>query len=89
MPNNNYSLLKRTLKLDVATGWLLKDAGDDFFPDAIYYAELKDGADDYVTQKVHRLFQFDTAQFRREYVPKKHYSLEKRSGYRLPTGFFI
>jgi hypothetical protein len=71
MPKSDYSLLKQTLKLEVAAGWLLKDAEDDFYPDTIYYSEFKDGAADYIKQKAHRLFQFDTVPFHREYVPKK------------------
>ncbi len=77
MPDIDYSELKRTLNLEVAIDWLLQDVNDDFFPDPIYYAEIKEHKADYIAQRQHRFLQIDSVQHGKEFVPKKNLMLRE------------
>ncbi len=59
MKSDNYPLLKRTLRLDVAASWLLEDVKDDFFPDPNLYREIGKKPSEYLKEREHRILQFE------------------------------
>lgn len=67
---NDYNTLKETLKLDVALRWLLEDAKDDFYPDAIGWQDLIDPNSSYLERRRHRILQFDSISYIMDHVPK-------------------
>lgn len=71
MPDLDYPTLKSALAYPVALEWLIKDARDDFFPDPIWYADLKKAGNEYVERRQHRLLQIDSIPHLVERVPKK------------------
>lgn len=66
----NYQLVKRLLHLEVAGKWLLKDSEDDFFPDALHFADITTQLGDYLSQREHRLLQIDSYPCVLDYAPK-------------------
>ena len=67
----NYQLLKRTLDLRTAINWLPPDSNDDFFPDPIWWADLRRFPDEFLAKREHRILQADTLPHLTEAVPKK------------------
>jgi hypothetical protein len=55
-----YQLLKNTLELARAGRWLIRDSEDDFFPDALHFADIQTKLDQYIVQREHRYLQVDT-----------------------------
>jgi hypothetical protein len=67
----NYTLLKRSLDLTTAIRWLPQDSSDDFYPDPIGWADIKQYPDEFLAKREHRIMQADTFAHLKEYVPKK------------------
>lgn len=65
-----YQLLKSTLDLAHAGKWLVRDSEDDFFPDALHFADIQTKLDQYITQREHRYLQIDTIAHLMDFVPK-------------------
>jgi len=68
----NFPLLKKSLDLSCAAKWLIEDAKDDFFPDALGFREIKHLETEYLSQREHRIFQLHSFPSRTEYVPKSN-----------------
>lgn len=66
----NYQLLKSTLNLIHAGKWLVRDTEDDFYPDALHFADIQERLDDYVAKREHRYLQIDVIAHRMDSVPK-------------------
>src|SRR4030042_4123732 len=66
----NYALLKSSLNLSVAVGWLSEDSKDDFFPDAFMFRDVHNVKADYLEQRQHRILQADVIPSIMEYTPK-------------------
>ena len=67
----NYPLLKSALNLRTAIRWLPQDSLDDFFPDPIWWADIKQYPDEFLVKRDHRILQADTLPHLVESVPKK------------------
>ena len=71
MPNISHNQILAAMQTPTAITWMLRDARDDFFPDPIDYADLKDRETEYLTRRSHRLLQLDSLPHLVELVPKK------------------
>ncbi len=67
----NYQLLKQSLDLKTAIRWLPRDSSDDFYPDPIWWADLKQFPDEFLAKREHRILQADSLPHLTEMVPKK------------------
>lgn len=67
----NYPLLKKSLDLKAAIRWLPRDSHDDFYPDPIGWADIREFPDEYLEKREHRILQADALPHLTEYVPKK------------------
>lgn len=65
-----YQLLKNTLALAKAGKWLVRDTEDDFFPDALHFADIQTNLEDYLAQREHRFLQIDVIAHLTDFVPK-------------------
>jgi hypothetical protein len=66
----NYQIVKRALSLEKASKWLVKDSTDDFFPDALDFADVTQHIDGFLEQRRHRILQIDSFPYVSDYVPK-------------------
>ena len=65
-----YQIVKKTLNLSHAGKWLQRDSEDDFFPDALNFADIQSKLEEYVVQREHRYLQIDTIAHLMDSVPK-------------------
>ncbi|MCX6177779.1 MAG: reverse transcriptase domain-containing protein [Chlorobiales bacterium] len=65
-----YQILKNTLDIAHAGKWLVRDSEDDFFPDALHFADIQAKLNDYLSQREHRYLQIDTISHLTDSVPK-------------------
>ena len=65
-----YQLLKKCLALDAAGKWLVRDSQDDFFPDALNFADVEATLTEYLAQRQHRVLQIDSLPHLVDEVPK-------------------
>jgi hypothetical protein len=65
-----YQLLKSTLDLSRAGKWLVRDSEDDFFPDALNFADVQTRLEEYLAQRAHRYLQIDSIAHLMDTVPK-------------------
>lgn len=66
----NYKSVGRALALEKAAKWLTKDSLDDFFPDALDFADITNDIDGYLEQRKYRIFQVDSFPYVSDFVPK-------------------
>lgn len=67
----DYTLLKQSLDLRTAISWMPHDSTDDFYPDPIGWADIRQFPDNYLSKREHRILQADSLPHVIEYVPKK------------------
>jgi len=65
-----YQIVKNALDLAHAGKWLQRDSEDDFFPDALNFADIHAKLDEYISQREHRYLQIDTIAHLMDSVPK-------------------
>lgn len=73
----NIPQIKRLLNFKAVVPWLIEDAHDDFFPDALCFRDINDQLEAYLTNRQHRMLSFEQIGFFKEYVPKKNLMLRE------------
>jgi len=68
----SYPILKRCLNFEVALAWTVKDANDEFFPDALEFADLGAKGAEYLERRAHRILQADGLHSWKLWVPKRN-----------------
>ncbi len=66
-----YQTLLSSLSFQTAIEWMPIDSADDFFPDPIGWADIRQFPNEYLANRKHRLLQYDTLPHIIEHIPKK------------------